>query len=204
MRFLVVVATESERPPPGPWEVLVCGVGKTAAAVATARRLAERRADGVVSFGIAGAYPRAVLDVGDVVVATETAVVDEGLETGERFLPFAKPGMRVPGAAWTPTDEALRERLLAGGARAFRVVAGRVATVSVCAGSARLAEERGAAGALAEGMEGAAIAHAAALAGVPFAEVRGISNLCGPRSGTPFDLAAGVRNAAEVLRALAR
>ena len=203
--IVVAVATEAERPAgslPERWEVLVTGVGKTGAAVAAALRLAKGDVAAIVSFGVAGAYPTTGLDVGDVVVALATAVVDEGLETGSRFVPFAKPGMPVPAAAWTPTDAALRDRLLAAGPRSFRVSTGRIATVSVCAGMSRLAAERAALGAAAEGMEGAAIAYAASMAGVPFAEVRGISNLCGPRDGAPFDLATAVAHAAEVLRGL--
>jgi futalosine hydrolase len=54
-------------------------------------------------------------------------------------------------------------------------------------------------GALAEGMEGAAVAYAASRFGVPFAELRGISNLCGPREGARFDLEGAIRNAAKLL-----
>jgi len=195
--LLVVVATEAERPHREEFELLVCGVGKTGAAAATAARLARGGVRGVVSFGVAGAYPGEGLAIGDVVVGTEIGVLDEGLDTGERFVPFARAGMSVPGAGWLTCDPSL-----AGAAPSdadFRVVHGRIATVSVCAGNARLAAERAASGALAESMEGAAVAHAATLFGVPFAEIRGISNLCGPRDGAPFDLASAVRNAAKVL-----
>jgi futalosine hydrolase len=194
---LLVVATEAERPPGFVGEVLVCGVGKTGAAAATAARLAKGGVARVISFGVAGAYPDAGLAVGDVVVATEVAVVDEGLDAGECFVAFARPGMTVPGAAWTRCDASLVGEAPRGAV--FRVVRGRIATVSVCAGTERLARERRATGAVAESMEGAAVAHAAALCGVAFAEVRGISNLCGPRDGTRFDLAAAVRHAALVL-----
>jgi len=200
--LLVVVATDAEHPQDGIGEVLVSGVGKSAAATAAALRLAQGGIDAVISFGVAGAYPGGDLAVGDVVIATEVAVVDEGLETGTAFRRFERPGMAVPGAKWSPTDPVLRSRL-AGPAEGFAVAEGRIATVSVCAGTARLATERGAEGVLAEGMEGAAIALAAARHGVAFAEVRGISNPCGPRDGAPFDLESAVRNANVVLRRLA-
>ena len=197
--LLVIVATDAERPPGADGrEILVCGVGKTGAAAATVARLARGPVRGVVSFGVAGAYPTAGLAIGDVVIASEVAVIDEGLDTGERFVAFARPGMTVPGAAWTPCDASLVGET--SGSAVFRAVRGRIATVSVCAGSARLAAERAATGAVAEGMEGAAVAHAASLSGVPFAELRGISNLCGPRDGARFDLATAVRNAASLLR----
>jgi futalosine hydrolase len=196
--LLLVVATSAEVPPAFAGEVLVCGVGKTGAAAATAARLAKGGVRGVVSFGVAGAYPASGLAVGDVVVASEVAVVDEGLETGAAFVTFAKPGMGVPGAAWMPCDPSL-----VGDAprdAAFRVARGRIATVSVCAGTERLALERAATGAVAESMEGAAVAFAASLYGVAFAEVRGISNPCGPREGARFDLRTAVANAARLIR----
>ena len=209
--ILVVVATEAERPagPAGAAGVLVCGVGKAGAAAALSERLAERLANGpaveaVVSFGVAGAYPASGLAVGDVVVATEVAVLDEGLETGDRFVPFARPGMDVPGAAWAACDAALIDCLVSGPPQAFQVAAGRVATVSVCAGTARLADERGRTGAVAEGMEGAALALVARRRGVPFVEVRGISNSCGPRGGAAFDLETAVLHASAVVAALLR
>jgi futalosine hydrolase len=195
---LVVVATEAERPPEFSGEVLVCGVGKTGAAAATVARLARGGVRAVVSFGVAGAYPSEGLAVGDVVVATEVGVIDEGLDDGARFTPFARAGMPVPGAGWTTCDASLVGDV--GARAAYRVVRGRIATVSVCAGSTRLAAERAATGALAEGMEGAAVAHAAMLFGLPFAEVRGISNLCGPRVGARFELSLAVANAAWLLR----
>ena len=195
--LLVVVATQAERPSGGPFEILVCGVGKTGAAAATAARLARGGVAGVLSFGVAGAFPASGLGVGDVIVADEVAVIDEGLETGAAFVPFARPGMDVPGAAWTKCDPSIVR--VAATSEAFRVARGRIATVSVCAGSERLALERSACGALAEGMEGAAVAHAASLFGVPFAELRGISNLCGPRDGARFELGLAIRNAARLL-----
>ncbi len=200
--MLIVVATEAERPRRIRAEVLVSGVGKTAAGAATAARLARGGASAVVSFGAAGAYPRSGLSIGDVVVASEVAVLDEGLDEGDRFVPFDRPGMTVPGARWAAADEGLLARLRTGADAGFRVVAGRIATVSAGAGTERLAVARQESGALAEGMEGAAAAYAASLFAVPFVEVRGISNLCGPRSGRPFDLARAVRNAQTVLARL--
>lgn len=224
VRLLVVVATEAESLLRGGYDFacVVSGVGKTGAAVATTRRLAQAavgrvdgfgpsmvdgdtsRFDAVVSLGVAGAYPSSGLEIGDVVVASEVAAIDEGLETGERFVPFSKPGMNVPGAVWSATAADLVDLLVSGPPPEFRIATGRIATVSVCAGSARLADERGRHGVLAEGMEGASIAHAAATFGVPFVEVRGISNLCGPRDGARFDLATAARNAAIVASRLLR
>lgn len=205
MRLLIVCATEAEAAPvrrrlPGA-RVVVSGVGKVGAAAATVAALLEERPDAVLSVGVAGAYPGRGLAVGDVVVATRVRVADEGLETTARFVPFERPGMPVPGARALVPDPELRSLLVGAPASGFRVVSGPIATVSVCAGTDDLAGRRAAEGFLAEGMEGAAVAHVAERYGVPFAEVRGISNPCGDRDGAPFELDVPARHAAEVVAA---
>ena len=200
--LLVVVATEVEIPSLGGVETLVCGVGKSAAGVRTALRLVDGGVRAVVSFGVAGAYPGGGIELGDVVVATEVAVVDEGLETGARFEPFDRPDMPVPGADWTATDPGLCTRLDAPVGADFSLARGRIATISVCAGTERLANERASSGAVAESMEGAAVGYAASCCDVPFVELRGISNACGPREGAAFELALAVRNAGVALARL--
>jgi futalosine hydrolase len=110
--------------------------------------------------------------------------------------------MAVPGGQDTPTDVELTGRLLADSDVPFRVQSGLIGTVSVCAGTDRLALERARSGAIAEAMEGTAVALAAQQFGVPFAEVRGISNACGPRDGAPFELELAVRHATLVLARL--
>lgn len=200
-RLLIVCATDGEIPDVPFGRVAVCGVGKAAAAVATMSALAAEPASGVVSFGVAGALA-AHLDVGDVVVGRTARVLDEGLETGDRFTSFADGPMPVPaGDAPLRADPRLLDVLLVPASLPFRLLDGDIGTVSVCAGSRRLADER-AALACAEAMEGAAVALAAAAFDVPFVEVRGISNRCGPRDGAPFDLETSVRNATRVLARL--
>ena len=58
------------------------------------------------------------------------------------------------------------------------------------AGTARL--EARYSGVQTEGMEGAGVAHAAMLAGVPVVEVRGISNLVGPRDRASWQIGAAL------------
>lgn len=202
-RTLIVCATEGEHPVdlPVAAEVLVCGVGKSAAAVAITRRLAEGGVSAVVSFGLAGAYARAELAVGDVVVARSVRIWDEGLDTGGRFVPFVDR-MPVPGAGERRTDARLVRTLMSHKRAPFRLEGGLILTVSSCAGSRRLATEREDLGALAEGMEGAAVGLAAEAFELPFVELRGISNLCGPRRGAPFDAVAPVAHASQVLARL--
>lgn len=203
--MLIVCATEAEAAPcraaVSGAEIVVCGVGKIAAASQTALALARGEYELVVSAGVAGALPRSGLDVGDVVVATKVRVVDEGLRTGAGFVPFDRPGMPVPGARWAVPDPEWRSRLVSAPTSGFRLRAGPVATVSECAGTDELAHERASLGFVAEAMEGAAVAHAAEHHHVAFVEARAISNPCGNRDGAPFELDRPLANLARVLAA---
>jgi futalosine hydrolase len=86
------------------------------------------------------------------------------------------------------------------------IAAGRFLTSSLVTG--RAADGRTLAGrwqALAESMEGAAAAHVCALHGVPFLEVRGMSNLVADRDKAGWDLeGAAARAAAAALAICAR
>ena len=157
--------------------VTVTGIGRGATAFAYARALMQRPT-GVVQVGIGGAYPAAGLAVGAVAVATQDTYADLGADDDGRLLSVADLGLHLlpgfPGQTF-PADPALSAM--------FAGVQGPFLTVETATGSAanaaRLVDRWGPA--LVESMEGAAGAHACALDGVPFAQVRAISNLVGPR-----------------------
>ncbi|PNY81086.1 futalosine hydrolase [Deinococcus koreensis] len=188
-RALVVVATPGEAARLGGLDapglgvqVVVSGVGPVAAALATQRALLGADFALAVSAGIGGAYPASGLGPGDLAVSSEIVQADLGAWDGGAWLGLDGLGLSVlpdrphPArfAAWTGAG-AVAERLGA----AF----GPTLTLSSVTGdheTARTLQAR-VPGALTEGMEGAGVAHAALLAGVPVVEVRGVSNLVGPR-----------------------
>ena len=87
----------------------------------------------------------------------------------------------------------------------FGAVAGPFVTVSACSGTgARGAELAGRFGAVCESMEGAAYAHVAALYGVPFLEVRGISNRVEDRDLSAWRLHDAAAIAARAVETLVR
>jgi len=187
-RLLVAVAVAAERkailaglPSGHPVTVAVVGVGPAAAAAVTARLLALAEAggqpyDAVVSAGIAGGFTgRAGL--GDLVLATRSVAADLGAVAPDGFQTLDELGFGSTVAAVDgPLTEALRSVLPAAGA-------GAVLTVSTVTGTAESADELAARhpDALAEAMEGYGVGCAAALSAVPFAELRAVSNLVGPR-----------------------
>ena len=169
------------------FSVVVSGIGKANAAGAAAHALPRgAEAGAVLSVGVAGALPGSGLRLGDVVAATASVFADEGIETPQGFRDCAAMGFPLgtfPGSA-VPLDGRLAEAL------ALTADAlGPVATVSTCSGTAALAEQvRRRTGAIAEAMEGAAVALVAARVGLPAGELRVISNTTGDRPTQVWDL----------------
>ncbi|GIG90836.1 futalosine hydrolase [Plantactinospora endophytica] len=157
------------------------GVGPAAAAAGTARLVALAEAAGrpyrgVLSAGIGGGFPGRA-PVGGTVLATRSVAADLGAESPDGFLTLDELGF---GTTSLPADPALLEVLRAGLPQA---VTGAVLTLNTVTGTAAssaalLARHPDA---VAEAMEGYGVATAAAAAGLPFAELRTISNPIGPR-----------------------
>jgi len=129
------------------------------------------------------------LPIGRSMLATHSEFVDLGLRKPDGFESVAEMGFGTTefGDVFRP-DDALREAIVP-----EVDVLGPVATVSTCSGTdelARFVRARldGVAGG--EAMEGAAVGLVAALSGpgVPFAEVRVISNSTGNRDDQVWDL----------------
>ncbi|USB31869.1 futalosine hydrolase [Paenibacillus sp. YPG26] len=191
-RVLIMTAVPAEQeavlrgllgsPDGAAFDVRLAGVGSAAAAASTARILATAGDcyDLVISAGIGGGFPGRA-EIGTVAVASEIIAADLGAESQEGFISVDELGFgssRIPvqaelAARWT---EALQ---VAG----VPVQSGPIVTVTTATGT--LATAAGIAGrvpgAAAEAMEGFGAATAAAQAGLPVLEIRGISNRVGPR-----------------------
>ncbi|MGN6605702.1 MAG: futalosine hydrolase [Jatrophihabitans sp.] len=176
MTLLVVCAVEAERDAIGATsaEVIVGGVGPVEAAAATAARLTHGGVDLVIGAGIGGGF--APLTHGDIAVASSIVFADLGAETADGFVPlpslgFGRVAYEVPPALAVQLADRTGGHL------------GTVLTVATVTGTAATADalaERYP-DAVAEGMEGAGVAAAAARFGVPCAELRAVSNPVGPR-----------------------
>ncbi|MGX6604329.1 futalosine hydrolase [Micromonosporaceae bacterium Da 78-11] len=157
------------------------GVGPASAAAGTARLLAAGQYHAVISAGIAGGFPGRAA-VGATVLGTRSIAADLGAETPDGFLPVEELGF---GTSVLAADAALLKAL----AEALpEAVVGDILTLSTVTGTARTAHrlaERFPA-AVAEAMEGYGVATAAA--GIPFVELRTISNPIGPRDRSAWRL----------------
>jgi futalosine hydrolase len=145
---------------------------------------------------VAGALPGSGLEIGAAVAATACVFADEGLQTESGFTDCAAMGFPLadfPGAAAPVGEDAL------GVIRPLADAAGPIATVSTCSGTDALARAvRDRTGALAEGMEGAAVALVARRLRLPMAELRIISNTTGDRSAQRWDLRGALARLSDV------
>ncbi|MFD6680532.1 futalosine hydrolase [Micromonospora parva] len=163
------------------------GVGPAIAGAATARLLALAEAAGrpyraVVSAGVAGGFTGRA-EVGDTVLGTASIAADLGAESPDGFIPVDELGMPpalLGAGSRVPADAGLLATLRTALPTA---TTGPVLTVSTVTGTAAGTDElrRRHPEAVAEAMEGYGVAVAAAQAGLPFAELRTISNPIGPR-----------------------
>lgn len=176
-------------------EVLVAGVGPAAAAAATSAALARARYDVVVCAGIGGGF--GALQPGDIAVASSIVFADLGAQTADGFMPASELGFGTDSYAVAPRfGLELADRT--GGHL------GTVLTVATVTGTAQTAAEL--AGrfpdAVAEGMEGAGVAAAAQRHGVPFAELRAISNVVGPRDRDAWRIPAALESLGRAVAAV--
>ncbi|UQU64575.1 futalosine hydrolase [Couchioplanes caeruleus] len=193
MTLLVITAVEPEAEAwragaPGDVRVAAVGVGPAAAAAGTARLLALAEAAGkpysaVLSAGIAGGFAGRA-QVGATVLGARSIAADLGAESPDGFLPVEELGF---GSSIVDADATLLKALAAALPEA---VVGDVLTLATVTGTAATADalrERFP-DAVAEAMEGHGVACAARAAGVPFLEVRTVSNPVGPRDRSAWRL----------------
>jgi len=186
------------------------GMGKTNAAHGLTALLETREVRGVIGFGVGGAYAGSGLQVGDVALASRAVYGDEGVEAPGGWMStegigiplIERDGERVFNEITLDAARVQRaaDALAAAG---VHVRVGPFVTVSACSGTAVRGDELASRfGGVCEGMEGAALAHVAALYGAPFLEVRGVSNLVEDRDLSRWRLAEGAAAAQRAVRAL--
>lgn len=196
-----------------PVRLATSGVGPLAAAYTAGRLAGEgyfaaERCRGVLSLGIAGTYAPNAAPIGSVVMATGEIWPEYGLLTEEgvdaEALGFPLAGKKDdPDPVWNSLSLAPAAALAAMGlknpATAPRmgenpvVATGPSITVAAVSGTRSRARELAARhAALIENMESFPLALAAVQAGVPFAELRSVSNIVGDRSPEAWNIPAAL------------
>ncbi len=174
-------------------DVLVTGVGMVATAAWSSRALAETRYDLSLNCGVCGTFDP-VLRPGRVVHVVADRIAELGAEDGNAFLtvqelklldedefPFTS-GQLVN--TMPPVNVAL-DALPAVSGITVNTVHGNRASIDTAV--ARFSPQ-------VESMEGAAFMYSCLLAGVPFAQVRAVSNVVEPRNRAAWNIAGAIEN----------
>jgi futalosine hydrolase len=205
---LILVPTEVERGIIAPVladgaassiRVNLCGFGPVVAASRTATLIAEHRPGRVLLVGIAGRFTDR-LAIGEAYAFERVACHGIGVGSGDAFVPAEAMGWpQWPGDGSDPATR-IDDAISCSSGR-LPVAAPRAGLLlSACAASAGDADVRSRLrlhpDAVAEDMEGFAVAAACRLAGVPLDIVRGISNTAGDRDISRWQIKAACRAAA--------
>jgi futalosine hydrolase len=193
MRILVVAATKMEIPrlasgPRGSHHihVLVTGVGMVATAACVSQALSREQYDLALNVGLCGSFDPTLL-LGTVVHVTRDELSELGAEDGERFISMAELGLVE--RCWIensapPSNPVLQQLPVV---RGITVNAVHGHEPSIAAVVARLQPQ-------VETMEGAAFAYACTINGIPYAQVRAVSNLVERRNRAAWKLDLAIRN----------
>ena len=182
------------------------GIGKTNAAHAATVLIEKFSPSCVVNFGIGGAYPSSGLKVGDVAVAEKEVYADEGVLLKDGLYSLEVTGiplLKARGRCYFnefPADKRLSRLAVKAAATVAHCRYGVFLTVSACTGTRKRARElEGKFSPLCENMEGAAIAHICRRYGIPFIEIRGISNIVEDRNKEKWDIKLAAENCQKVV-----
>ncbi len=206
----ILRALELDPEPPPFWvrrevapgcDLVVSGVSKSNAAGCVAHCVGPEKDTGILDVGLAGVLPGACAHLGDLVLATRSIFADEGIETPAGFQTFNEMGFALlDGSDEVPITPAWRHRL-----SGFVEHEGPIATVSTCAGTdAQAARVRARTGAICEACEGAAAGLVAHRLGLPFAELRVLSNTTGDREHQRWEARRALDRMGEVIARILR
>lgn len=198
-------------------KAVVSGVGQVNTAQALASLIELGPTELVVMGGCAGAYQGIGINVGDVCVATQEIYADLGVITPFGWKDMEDIGLQLLESGGNSffssfpvsqdyranIESAARESSFVsakGVKRSPKVHFGKFLTVSTISGAA----ERGNAlyaryQGICENMEGAAAAQVSLIYGVPFIEVRGVSNMVEDRDKGKWDIPAAAANSAALI-----
>lgn len=189
----------------GTLPVLICaaGVGKINAAAATAAIIERHHPRLVINTGCAGAYPGSGLAIGNLAVATNEVLGDEGVlvSSGWQDMTFMEMPSFVRGNRLYHNDiplsrHAAEKAMQLADYYGVNLMRGRFITVSTCSGTRQRGNELVRRfGGICENMEGAAVAQVCLRYGIDCLEIRGISNHVDERDMKTWDIPRAVEAA---------
>jgi futalosine hydrolase len=201
MRALIVAATDAEIAALDPAvrlrhdvDVLVTGVGMVATAAHCSRRLATTRYDFALNVGLCGSFDR-LLSPGTVVHVVSDRLSELGAQDGDAFL--AIEALQLPSDHVVENTDPPANAELARLPRVSGITVNTVHgdAVAIAAVVARCQPQ-------VESMEGAAFMYACRLAGVPYAQVRAVSNSVERRTRADWKIGEAVAALASAVKAI--
>jgi len=185
----------------------ISGVGKVNAAHTVTVLIEKFSPSCIINFGTGGTFPSSGLKVGDIAVAEKEVYADEGVLLKDGFhgidligIPLFQKGRKKYFNEF-PLDKPLIRKavraaqLITHYASPETVKKGTFLTVSACTGTKKRAGElERKFSPLCENMEGASIAHICCLYGIPFVEIRGVSNMVENRDKGKWDIKLAAEN----------
>lgn len=210
MNVLLVAATRAEIEPTILWlentqedsffkiEVLITGVGMTATCFSLCKKLLKSKFDFVLGAGIGGAFNENIA-LGECVVVAKDAFGDLGAEDYERFIDVVEMGFQSANEfpfqdGWLYNSF---EEVPFNLNQFKRVSAISVNTVSGCANTIKNRIEQYAPDI--ESMEGAALHFVCLQLGIPFLQIRAISNYVTPRNRDAWEIGKALNALNEML-----
>ncbi len=181
---------------------LTTNVGMVESAISLARLFAEREVEGLILFGVGGAYSNTGVDILDICLAEKEYFGDLGVAMGnevEYFTDDALKNKRIFN---------LRNNLLDKVENKLNVLKipykiGNFVTVNSCSGTLQRGNFlRDKFGAICENMEGAAVARICELYRVPMIELRCVSNMVEDRDKSKWKLNEAIDKGTRVLKKL--
>ncbi|MFZ5993520.1 MAG: futalosine hydrolase [Thermodesulfobacteriota bacterium] len=196
MVYLVAASTELEINPlkgeisaaPGNFGFLVTGVGPVESAISLTRFLEREKADGVILFGVGGAYTEKGVDALDICLAEGERFGDFGIAAHDEIHYFTDETLtgKHDFDLRNGLSDQVESRLMALGTPFKK---GPFVTVHACSGTLKRGNVlRDKFNAICENMEGAAMARVCELYGVPMVELRCISNMVEDRDTSKWKI----------------
>lgn len=210
MQVLLVAATTFEIAPSVQWiekerfdaDVLVTGIGLMATTWSVSRQLSVKKYDLVLQAGIAGCFDQQ-LQPGDTVAVKKDRIADLGVLEQNSFkdvfdMKLAKPDQFPYRNGWL-TNKSSGINIAAHLKKVNAVSVNRIST-----GKASINQWIEKYNPVLESMEGAAFHYSCLMAGVPFLQIRSISNYVGERNKAKWKLQESVANLNEALIKIVR
>ncbi|MDI6791112.1 MAG: futalosine hydrolase [Thermodesulfobacteriota bacterium] len=184
---------------PGKLDFLVTGVGPVESAISLTKFLEREQADGVILFGVGGAYTEKEVDVLDICLAEEERFGDSGIAMDDDIHYFSDEMLtgKQDFDLRNSLSDQVESKLMALG---MPFKKGPFVTVHACSGTLKRGNVlRDKFNAICENMEGAAMARVCELYGVPLLELRCISNMVEDRDTSGWKIKEAVAKGAGLL-----